>query len=458
MSFIIFLVGGYLSVKFSFLQITSVKEWLVLNIASLFKKRDKTTGVTQFQSLCNSLAATIGTGNIAGVATAIALSGPGAIFWMWCSALFSMAIGYAENVLGILYRKKTKDGSYLGGAMCYIERGLNLKSLAVIYAVLLSVTAFGIGNLVQTNSAALSAVGLLKGLGVKAESNYLLILISAFLTLFLGIITFGGLKTLSSLTEKLVPFMALLYILGCTLVIIINYKKIPSAFMQIFDCAFNTKSVMGGTIGYTVMTAIKQGVSFGVFSNESGLGSSVSGHSQTENATPRQIGMWSMFEIFIDTVLICTLTALVILTSGVYNQNSFLNSIALNADVPIGVELALGSFKATLGNVANVFLSLETVLFAVSSVAVWSYYGVNAIEYAFNKNKTALFLYKLVFVLLIPFGCFFKSAFVWSLSESLNAALAIPNLAAVCVLSNDVKKYNKGIKNGKIQQNKSLNR
>ncbi|MBQ7045554.1 MAG: alanine:cation symporter family protein [Clostridia bacterium] len=448
-----------MTVKFSFLQITSVKEWLVLSVASLFKRKDKKNNtVTQFSSFCNCLAATIGTGNIAGVATAIALSGPGAIFWMWCSALFSMAIGYAENVLGILYRKKAQDGTFVGGAMCYLENGLNSKPIAVLYALLLSVTAFGIGNLVQTNSAALGAVQLIRGLGIKAQTNQILTVSALFLTVFLGIITFGGLKALSRLTEKLVPFMALFYILGCVLVIAFNFDKVPYAFSQIFSHAFNTKSVVGGTVGYTVMMAIRQGVNFGVFSNEAGLGSSVSGHSQTENATPRQMGMWSMFEIFIDTILICTLTALVVLTSGIYSSESFLAALSAGEDVPIGVELALGSFEATLGSGANLFLSLETVLFAVSSVAVWSYYGANAIEYASGKNQTALFLYKLIFVLLIPFGCFFKSAFVWKLGEGLNAALAIPNLIAVCILSGKVKKYNKDYKNGKIQQNNSFNR
>ena len=452
LSFVLMLVGGYLSVKFGFLQITSLKEWLFSTVKTFFTKKarqktDKHT-VTPFQSLCTSLAATIGTGNIAGVATAIALAGPGAVFWMWCSAFFSMAIGYTENVLGMLHRKKLLDGSYRGGAVAYIERGLNMPLLSKIYAANLALGALGVGNLVQSNSAAAGAVKIIEDIFCPQKNTLIIVLVCILLTAFVGILTFGGLKAVTAVTEKVVPLMAVLYILGSLAVIVLNYSKLPMAFVRIFKFAFLPKSVAGGSIGYSVMLAMRHGVSFGVFSNEAGLGSSVSGHTAVSNSTPRQMGMWNMFEVFFDTVVICTLTALAILTSGVYDESAYLNLFSQGVEPPMGVNLALNAFLSAIGPVANIFLSVMTVLFAVSSTAAWCYYGLDAVEYVFN-NKTAVLIYKIIFVSLVPLGCIFKSVFVWDLSEALNLTLAIPNLAAVCVLSGEVKKYNKGlIKNG----------
>lgn len=425
------LVGLMFTIRTGFFQITQFKSWIDVTLLQIFKNRkvrktEDKHSISQFQSLCTVLAATIGTGNIAGVATAIVLGGPGSIFWMWLSAFLGMMTSYAENTLGIKYRYRNEKGYWAGGAMIYIERGLHLKWLAVIFSVFCALASFGIGNMTQANSI---ASGLYDSFGVPKRVTAVVVMA------FVALVLLGGIKRIAAVTEKFVPFMALFYIFGSMVVILANLANVPTAFLMIFREAFHFKAGAGGALGYGVMRAVKCGVSRGVFSNEAGLGSSVMAHSSSDVKEPVVQGMWGIFAVFMDTMIVCTVTALAILTSGVYDMGTYLEKMASGAEVISGTTLTANAF-ATVIPYGDKFVTLAIMMFAFSTLLGWSYYGGCAVEYLFG-NK-AILPYKIIYVAAISVGCLASLELAWNIADTLNGFMAVPNLIAVTLLSNQV--------------------
>lgn len=426
------LVGFQFTIRTGFFQIRKIKLWINTTILACFRNRsvlktEDEKAISQFQSLCTALAATIGTGNIAGVATAIVTGGPGAVFWMWLSAFFGMMTNFSENVLGIKYRYKNKKGDWIGGAMVYMERGLHCKWLAVVFSCFCVLASFGIGNLSQANSI---ASGLHTSFYLSTKVTGVII------ALCVALVIMGGIKRIASITEKIVPFMALIYIVGALIVIGYHIANVPSAFAMIFQEAFQIKAAGGGVLGYGVMLAMRQGIARGVFSNEAGLGSSVMVHSASDVKEPVVQGMWGIFEVFADTLVVCTITALSILTSGVYQIDTYLADIAAGKEVVTGVELTSSAFSTVFGNTGGAFVSIALVLFAFSTLLGWSYYGERAIEYLFGLK--AVPIYKCIFIIMVFVGCNASLELVWDLSDTFNGLMAIPNLIALILLSGQV--------------------
>ena len=427
------LVGAMFTIRTGFFQITQIKRWMDATILSVFKDRkvlktDDQHSISQFQSLCTALAATIGTGNIAGVATAIALGGPGAVFWMWLSAFLGMMTNYAENTLGIKYRYRNERGDWIGGAMIYIERGLHCKWLAIIFSLFCFLASFGIGNMTQANSI---ASGLKDSFGVPAWVTAVLIMF------FVALVIVGGIKRIASVTEKIVPFMAVFYILGGLVVIFANIQAVPAAFAMIFREAFNFQAAGSGVLGYGIAVAMKRGISRGVFSNEAGLGSSVMVHSASDVEEPVVQGMWGVFEVFADTIVVCTITCLTILTSGVYDIEGYLTAIAEGGENAVlsGTTLTASAFASVIPH-GDKFVAIAIMMFAFSTILGWSYYGERAVEYLFGIK--GILPYKVIFVIVIFFGCTASLSLVWDIADTLNGFMSVPNLIAVTLLSGEV--------------------
>ncbi len=412
--------GLIISVKTNFFQIKHIKLWFKSTLGSLFVqkakrlKKDKHS-ISAFETFTAALAGTLGTGNIVGVATALSAGGPGAIFWMWVSAVLGMMTGYAENVLGIMYRRKDKNGAWLGGPMYYLQYGVKSKFLAVLFAVFAVLASFGMGNMAQSNSI---AVTLNESFGAPLIATGLVCAFSLF------VIIMGGIKRIAAVTAKLVPSMAILYIVGCILILIKFRHNIPTAVLSIVTDAFNLQSAAGGIGGYGIIRAMRFGVARGVFSNEAGLGSSVLIHSASELKSPVEQGMWAICEVFADTIVMCTLTALCILSSGTLN---------LDAN---GAALAVHTFKAGLGSFGSAFLGISMPLFAFSTLLSWSYNGEQAICYLFGIKARRF--YKIAFILLVPLGCVLQVNYVFSISDTFNGLMALPNLIGVMFLSGKV--------------------
>ncbi len=415
--------GLYLTLRTKFFQITNVKLWFKYTIGSLFNKKNisntsDNNSISAFQTFTAALAGTLGTGNIVGVATALAAGGPGAIFWMWISAIFGMMTGYSENVLGFIYRRKNESGAWQGGPMYYLQYGLNAKWLAVIFAFFATFASFGMGNMTQTNSIATA---------LESSFNIPPLLTGTIVGVALVAVLCGGIKRIGKVTEKLIPSMAIIYIIGCLIILFKFNENVPNSFAQIFQNAFNFKSASGGIGGYTVLSAMRYGVSRGVFSNEAGLGSSVLIHTSGNIKSAPEQGMWSICEIFVDTLLMCTLTALTILSTGAFNSGYD------------GAALIVTAFESGLGSIGGIFLTVAITLFAFSTLLSWSYNGNLAFEYLFGyKFKT---LYTVIFIFTVPFGCIMHLDIVWSLSDTCNGLMAIPNLIGVIMLSNKVFKF-----------------
>ncbi len=430
-------VGLMFTIRTRVFQISYIRHWLDVTFLQLFRdqkviKTDDKHAISQFQSLCTALAGTIGTGNIAGVATAIVTGGPGSIFWMWISAFLGMMTIYAENALGIKYRYKNKKGTWIGGAMIYIERGLGSKWLAVIFSAFYALASFGIGNMTQANSIACG----LESFGIDHKITGIILIF------FVSMVILGGIKRIAGITDKFVPFMALFYILGGLLVIIINYERIPAALALIFSEAFNFRATGAGSLGYGIAIAMRKGISRGVFSNEAGLGSSVTVHSASDVKEPVIQGMWGIFQVFADTLVICTITALTILTSGVYNIEQYLTDIDNGIEVISGTALTSKAFASAIP-FGGKFVSFSIILFAFSTLLAWSYYGERAVEYLFGSKSVKI--YKLIFICAIYIGCVSSLNLVWDISDTLNGFMAVPNLIAITLLSDEVitmtKKY-----------------
>lgn len=441
-------------------QISHIGHWFKHTIGSVFKKhvsghtKDKGS-ISQFQALCTALAATIGVGNIAGVAAAICTGGPGAVFWMWVAAFFGMMTNYSENVLGIFFRRKNIDGEWSGGAMYYLRDGLGAKKkcktlgkvLAVVFSCFALLASFGIGNMGQVNKIVINFADAfpsdnLSSVSFLGTSLYNVIL-GGVLMLIAALIILGGIKRIANFAEKIVPFMVVLFIIGSIIIICVNYQHIGSAFGAIFRDAFEPswKTVTGGAGGFVLSVVIKQGFKRGVFSNEAGLGSSVMVHSNSNVKEPVRQGMWGIFEVFADTMVVCTMTALVILTSGVIDLNTGALAEGTSGDATLVAKAFDKVF--TFGGIGfgSKFIALAILLFAFTTVLGWSHYGTKAWEYLFGTKSTVF--YKIVFVLMIMSGAVMTSSLAWDISDTFNGLMMIPNLIGVLSLSALVTKITK---------------
>lgn len=428
-------VGFYLSCRTGFLQIRKFSYAIQTTIGRMFRKRNASDGaLTPFQAVCTALAATVGTGNIAGVAGAIAIGGPGAVFWMWVSAVLGMCTKFAEVTLAVYYRETNKEGDLVGGPMYYIKNGLgkNWQFLAVLFSAFGVLTVFGTGNATQVNTittavnSALLSCGLISEGAVKTSNLIQGIIIAALVALIL----LGGVKRIGQVTEKLVPFMALLYIVLSVGIILFRIQALPSVIQAIFEGAFKPAAVTGGAVGSLFMS-IKKGVSRGIFSNEAGLGTGSIAHACADTRKPVKQGMFGIFEVFTDTIVICTLTALVILCSQVpvgYGQAA-------------GAELTIQGFISVYGNWVSVFTAVAMCCFAFSTILGWGLYGARCIEFLFSEKviKPFMVAYSLVAIL----GATADLGLMWNIAETFNGLMAIPNLIALFLLSGTVVKLTK---------------
>lgn len=434
---IIFLAVGLLfTVRTGFFQFRKWRVWLGMTLGQLFKNRkvrrtNDEQSMSQFQAFCTALAATLGTGNITGVATALIAGGPGAIFWMWVSAVVGMMTMYAENVLGILYRYKNRSGKWVGGAMVYMERGLGCKWLAVIFAVFCIFASLGMGNMTQANAMA----------GGLKEAFYVPTFVTGLAAMVLvGMVLLGGVRRLAAVTERLVPVISLFYIAGGVIVLAANAAEIPRAFHLIITEAFNVQSVGGGVLGYGMRQAMKTGISRGVFSNEAGLGSSVMAHAASDIDSAPVQGMWAIVEVFIDTIVFCTVTALVILTSGVYDQQGVLTNIAAGMENVDGTTLCGRAFATVIPG-GDKFLALSMIFFAFATIIGWAYFGERTFAYLFGE-KSAI-VYKMIYIVMLFPGCVIAPGLVWDIADTFNGFMAVPNLTALILLSGQVVKATK---------------
>lgn len=431
MIILIILTGIVLSIKTGFFQFTRFGAVLKNTIGMLFNKklhhRDKQS-VSPFQAVTTALAGTIGTGSIAGVATALVLGGPGAVFWMWISALLGMATKYSEIVLAVKFREKNKNGANIGGPMYYIKNGLGVRWLATVFAVFAMIACIGTGNATQSNS--ISGV-------LDLNFNVDPWITGVVLTILVAIIIIGGVKRIATVNEKLVPVMAVFFILASIIALIFNADKIPNAFALIFKEAFNFKSAFGGATGYGILSAMRYGVGRGVFSNEAGLGSAPIAHSASSTEEPVKQGLWGVFEVFITTIIICTMSALVVITSDIY-------STAFNAGVApsvSGAALSSAAFDEALPFVGGAGIAISTVFFALSTILGWAYYGEVSVGYIFKKHSDkAIIVYRIIYVIFVFVGAIAEINTVWLIADCFNALMAVPNLIALIGLSGVVVK------------------
>mgnify|MGYP000739074283 CR=1 FL=1 len=446
----IFGVGLYLSLRTRFLQIRKFPYAIRTTLGRMFRKRDASDGaITPFQAVCTALAATVGTGNIAGVAGAIAIGGPGAVFWMWISALLGMCTKFAEVTLAVFYHEKNANGELVGGPMYYIKNGLSKKwhFLAYLFAAFGVLTVFGTGNATQVNTITTAVNSALMNYHVISKdaiptSNLIQGIIIAALV---ALILLGGVKRIAQVTEKLVPFMALFYIVLAIGVILLNLNRIPSVFVSILEGAFRPSAVTGGIVGSMLMS-VKKGVSRGIFSNEAGLGTGSIAHACADTKKPVKQGMFGIFEVFTDTIVICTLTALVILCSGT----------SITYGQAAGAELTISGFTLTYGNWVSLLTAFAMCCFAFSTILGWGLYGARCIEFLFSERITKYFMaaYALVAIL----GATANLGLMWSIAETFNGLMAIPNLIALFLLSGKVVELTKEYFSGEGKPGKFLYR
>lgn len=436
-------VGLFLSFRTKFIQIRKFPYAMKVTFGRMFKKREASDGaLTPFQAVCTALAATVGTGNVAGVAGAIAIGGPGAVFWMWMSALLGMCTKFSEVTLAVHFREKNKDGDYVGGPMYYIKNGLKKHWLwlAYLFSAFGVLTVFGTGNATQVNTITTAIDSALFNYNIISEDTAptLNLIIGIVLAVLIGLILLGGVKRIGQVAEKLVPFMAVFYIILAIGVVVININHVPEVFSDIFKGAFNPASVTGGVVGSFFMS-MKKGVSRGIFSNEAGLGTGSIAHACADTRKPVKQGFFGIFEVFVDTIVICTLTALVILCSGVpvgYGQAA-------------GAELTISGFTSTYGGWVSIFTAVAMCCFAFSTIIGWGLYGTRCIEFLFNSrvNKPFMLVYSLVAIV----GATLNLDLLWSVAETFNGLMIIPNLIAVFMLSEVVVKMVKEYFAGKDQ-------
>ena len=418
-------VGLLLSIRTGFLQIRKFPYAMKVTIGRMLKKREASDGaLTPFQAVCTALAATVGTGNIAGVAGAIAIGGPGAVFWMWISALLGMCTKFSEVTLAVHFREKNAEGDLVGGPMYYIKNGLKKQWQAYLFAAFGVLTVFGTGNATQVNTITTAIDSALYNYGVISEQNVstLNLVIGIILAVLIGLILLGGIKRIGQVAEKLVPFMAVIYIILAIGVVILNYRNIPTVFASIFKGAFSPASVTGGAVGSFFMS-MKKGVSRGIFSNEAGLGTGSIAHACADTRKPVKQGFFGIFEVFVDTIVICTLTALVILCSGV----------PVGYGDAAGAELTILGFTSTYGSWVSIFTAIAMCCFAFSTIIGWGLYGTRCVEFLLGTraNRPFMILYALVAIV----GATMELGLMWNIAETFNGLMVIPNLIAVFLLS-----------------------
>lgn len=420
-------VGLYLSVRTGFLQIRKFAYSMKCTIGRIFEKREAADGsLTPFQAVCTALAATVGTGNIAGVAGAIAIGGPGAVFWMWISALLGMCTKFAEVTLAVHFRERNDKGDYVGGPMYYIKNGLGTKWmwLAHLYAFFGVCAVFGTGNATQVNTitaainTALLNYGLLSADSMRGSN----LIIGIFICIIVALILIGGVKRIGRVSEKLVPIMALIYIALGVGLIGMNFTKVPAVFASIIEGAFNPTAVTGGIVG-SFFVSMQKGVSRGIFSNEAGLGTGSIAHACADTENPVRQGMFGIFEVFMDTIVICTMTALIILLSGV--------------DIPFGqaagAELTISGFTAVYGNWVSIFTAVAMCCFAFSTIVGWGLYGARCAEFMFGSK--ILLPFNIAYALIAIVGATVDLGVIWGISDTFNGFMTVPNLIGVFLLS-----------------------
>ena len=429
-------VGLLLSVRTGFLQILKFPFALKTTIGRMFHKKEAADGaMTPFQAVCTALAGTVGTGNIAGVAGAIAIGGPGAVFWMWCSALLGMCTKYAEVTLAVHYRERSATGEWIGGPMYYIKNGLGKRWqwLAILYALFGTLTVFGTGNATQVNTitTAINTAFMQFHLVSDAFVPTLNLIIGIFCAMLVAMVLLGGIKRIGSVSEKLVPFMALFYVVLGIGVVLLNVQRLPGVLQSIFEGAFNPAAFTGGIIG-SLFVSMQKGVSRGIFSNEAGLGTGSIAHACADTQKPVTQGMFGIFEVFADTIIICTLTALVILCSGT----------PVTYGVAAGAELTISGFTTTYGSWSSIFTAVALCCFAFSTIIGWGLYGSRFVQFLFRSNKVVrpfLVIYSFVSIL----GATLDLGLLWDIADTFNGLMSIPNLIALLLLSRMVVKLTK---------------
>ena len=439
-------VGLILSFRTRFIQIRKFPYAMKMTLGRMLKKKDATDGtMTPFQAVCTALAATVGTGNIAGVAGAIAIGGPGAVFWMWISAMLGMCTKFSEVTLAVHFREKNDKGELVGGPMYYIKNGLSKHWhwLAYLFSAFGVLTVFGTGNATQVNTITTAIDSALYNYNIISSDSASMInlVIGIILAVLIALILIGGVKRIGKVAERLVPFMAVLYIILALGIVIINYRNVPAVFASIFKGAFTPASVTGGAVG-SFFLSMKKGVSRGIFSNEAGLGTGSIAHACADTSKPVKQGFFGIFEVFVDTIVICTLTALVILCSGV----------SVNYGSAAGAELTISGFTSTYGNWVSIFTAVAMCCFAFSTIIGWGLYGTRCIEFLFGSkvNKPFMLVYSAVAIV----GATMDLGLMWSIAETFNGLMAIPNLIAVFLLSGVVVKLVREYFAGKEQPDK----
>ena len=449
-----------------FFQVTHIGHWFKNTILSIFKKgtrRDEAKdkkAISQFQAFCAALAATIGTGNIVGVSVAIVTGGPGAVFWMWVAAFFGMMTNFAENVLGIYYRRKNANGEWSGGPMYYLRDGLGKrygkrwlkpigKILAILFAIFTVIASFGIGNMTQINTIVSNMenaffqgvdLGLIPGTGI----DILHLIIGGVLLIITAIIVIGGLKRIAKFTEIVVPIMAIVYLLGGIVIVCLNIDNVGNMLASIFRFAFKPAAFLGGGLGVLIQKTMTQGFKRGVFSNEAGLGSSVMLHAASDTTEPVKQGMWGIFAVFFDTLVVCSMTAMIVLSSGLIDLESGAALEGVN-----GSTVVSATFGQHFGAPGTWFVAIAILFFAFTTVIGWSEYGSRAFEYLFGTKAAKI--YKFVFIGMVIFGAIIDGGLAWDLSDTFNGLMMIPNLIGVLALLPLVLKITKNYTDRKLK-------
>ena len=447
-------VGVLITFITKFFQVSHIGHWMKNTIGSIFSDKKvlghtEDKSISQFQSLCTALAGTVGTGNIVGVSGAIITGGPGAVFWMWIIAFFGMMTKFAENVLGIFYRKKNQSGEGSGGAMYYLQDGLggykNCKTLgrvlAVLFAAFCLIASFGIGNMTQVNSISenMNAV-----FGVPMWVTGIVVLALT------ALVTLGGLQRVANVTEKIVPFMVIFYIIGSIIIFFTNISRIGEVFVAIFQGAFAMKAAGGGIMGYGIKLAIEQGMKRGVFSNEAGLGSSVMVHSNANVHEPVRQGMWGIFEVFADTIIVCSLTAISVLSSGLVDLSTGVTQEAYEGLTLSKANIVSTVFTMHFGKLGGAFVAIAIMLFAYSTILGWSHYGKKSCEFLFGEKGA--FIYSIAFVLVVYGGAVMGDNLSWQLADTFNGMMMLPTLIGVIALSPLVYKITKNYVDRRIRK------
>ena len=428
--------GLWLTIRTRAIQVRKFGTAMNNTLGRVFEKKTAKDGsISPFQAVCTALAGTVGTGNNAGVAGAVAIGGPGAVFWMWCSAFLGMCTKFSEVVLAIHFREKNAQGEYIGGPMYYIKNGLGAKWkwLASLYALFGVLTVFGTGNATQVNTIVSSIDTALTSFNLidADQISVMKLMIGIIIALLVSVVLLGGINRIGQVTEKLVPFMALLYIVLSIGVIVLNVKAVPHVFRMIFEGAFNPSAFTGGLVG-SLFISLKKGVSRGIFSNEAGLGTGSIAHACSDTDDAVQQGYFGIFEVFMDTIVICTLTALVILCSGV----------PVNYGQDAGAELTISGFISTYGNWVSIFTAISMCCFAFSTIISWGLYGSRCVEFILTSKAVKPFL--VVYSLVSIVGATVDLGLLWDIAETFNGMMAIPNLVALFLLSGVVVKLVKG--------------